>query len=326
MANLQLLSVSTRISLGQPQAFRNLTVVPLLDPVAPPTGWLTLGRALAGGLVEVSEISEHGSVPQLRLLNRGSEPVFLLDGEELVGAKQNRILNISLLAPAGGRIEIPVSCVEQGRWSWRTRRFGDSERVIYSKLRARNCAFVSASVLREGSSRGDQGRVWNDIALKSMRMGVCSDTGAAAALYERYSADVDGFVGGIVAQPGQVGAAFLVDGRFAGLDLFGGPDLLKDLLPRLVRSYALDAVESESQVEYGTSQASTNQASVPLGDDEARSAVSRVLDSVARLDCDRGEPVGVGESLRLSGRDLAGASLVGPDGFGHLSLWVVSYG
>ena len=306
----QLLSLSARLSLGTPQAFRNLVVVPLLDPAASPTGWLTLGQALGRGLAEVSEISEQGSVPQLKLLNRARESLFLLDGEELVGAKQNRILNLSLLAPAGAVLDIPVSCVEQGRWSWRSRGFEDSERVIFSKLRARNSDSVSSSWALERSARGDQGRVWDDISLKSVRMSVHSDTSAAGALYERYSSDLEGFVTGIEAQPGQVGAAFLVNGRFAGLDVFGGPDLLAGLLPRLVRSYALDAIEE------APSAADPGQPA-----DAVRSALRQVTD----LEVDRGLPVGLGESLRLRGSALAGSSMIAAGGLAHLSLWSLDW-
>ena len=303
-------SLSARLTLGVPQTYRNLSVVPLLDVASSPTGWLTLGQALGRGLAEVSEVSDQGSVPQLKLLNSGSEPLFLLDGEELVGAKQNRILNLSLLAPAGAALDIPVSCVEQGRWSWRSRNFEDSQRVIFSKLRARNSDSVSSSWASERSTRGNQGQVWADVSEMSMRLSVDSDTGAASALYERYAADLEAFVAGIQAQPGQVGAAFLVNGRFAGLDVFGGPDLLAGLLPRLVRSYALDAIE-EGQAEGGSA--------------GGAEPIRAVLEQVARLEVDRGAQIGLGESLRLRSQELAGASLVTSGGMAHLSLWAADW-
>jgi len=85
------------LSLGEAQTFRNLAVVPLIDASRGPAGYLTLDDALARGLTEITEVSEAGSVPQLKLTNRGDGQVFLLDGEELAGAKQNRILNLSIL-------------------------------------------------------------------------------------------------------------------------------------------------------------------------------------------------------------------------------------
>ena len=73
MPTPELLALSSRLSIGAAQVFRNLTVLPLIDATAPPTGWLTLDQAIGRGVAEISEISEHGSVPQLRLRNRAGE-------------------------------------------------------------------------------------------------------------------------------------------------------------------------------------------------------------------------------------------------------------
>ena len=153
----ELSDLASRLSLGPTHRFGRLAVVPLIDWTAKPSGWLTLDAALARGEVEVTEVSESGSVPELCLLNRSSLPIFLLDGEDLVGAKQNRILNLSILVPAASNFEVPVSCVEQGRWSWRSRGFQSAGRVIYSKLRRSNAEAVSQSLFATGSRRGDQG-------------------------------------------------------------------------------------------------------------------------------------------------------------------------
>jgi hypothetical protein len=314
MSVAELAEISTRLSIGEPQAFRNLTVVPLLDPQAPSSGFLVLDEALAGGVTEVTEISESGSVPQLRLLNRGDEDVFLLDGEELAGAKQNRILNLSILVPGRSELEIPVSCVEQGRWSWRGRGFSGTERVIYSRLRRRNSEAVSASLHSFHSRRGDQGQVWDDIAMKSDRMSVHSDTGAAGALYERHRADLDEFVAGISASSGQVGAAFLVDGRFAGLDLLVGPDLFARLLPKLVRSYALDAIdETEPALQAGN------------GSARGVDAVRVALRAVPEMSEKRHRAVGRGHDLRLEGDGLVGGALIAEGALIHLGLWSTAY-
>jgi hypothetical protein len=317
MSAPELLALSSRLSIGAGQTFRNLAVVPLLDLTASATGWLTLDQAIVRGLAEVTELSEQGSVPQLKFLNRGPDPVFLLDGEELVGAKQNRILNLSILVPGQTSLEIPVSCVEQGRWSWRSRHFRNTERVIYSKLRRRNSEAVSASLCAYHSPRGDQGQVWNDIAMKSARMSVHSDTGSASALFERFGRDLDEFVATIKVTPGQVGAAFAVNGRFAGLDLLGGPDLVADLLPKLVRSYALDVLEETDETD-GTEQATLAAAGY---DAVVRSA----LDRIGELSPNRTKAVGNGEDLRFREEDLMGSALIAFSSVAHLSLWAADY-
>jgi hypothetical protein len=72
--------------LGDPITFRNMTVFPLFGQGITPD-YLTLDEALAQKRAKVTEVSEGGSVPELRFVNEGDMPVFLMDGEELIGAK-----------------------------------------------------------------------------------------------------------------------------------------------------------------------------------------------------------------------------------------------
>jgi hypothetical protein len=322
MTVVALSSLAERLSLGEPQRFRALVVVPLLDAATGPSGLLTLEDALARGAAEVTEVSEAGAVPQLRLLNRGAEELFLLDGEELAGAKQNRILNLSLLVPGLTSLEIPVSCVEQGRWGRRGNRddFAATERVAFAKLRRRNAEAVTRSLESAGLRLGDQGAVWARIAEKSARMSVHSDTGAAAALYEGHREALDGFVAGIASVQGQVGAAFVVNGRLAGLDLLAGPDLLDRLLPKLVRSYALDALDEESA---GEELADLTSGTAGMG--AIRVAVRAALERAAGLSATRHRAIGRGEDLRLKGEGLVGAALIADGALVHLGLWAVAY-
>ncbi len=56
----------------------------------------------------VTEVSEAGSVPFLQVANGADRPLLLLDGEELIGAKQNRILNTTVLVAARTEVTIPA--------------------------------------------------------------------------------------------------------------------------------------------------------------------------------------------------------------------------
>src|SRR5512137_2377418 len=95
------------LSIGTPQRFRHLKVFPLVHPTPRVPFYLTRDEALAQGAVQVTEVSKGGHVPELLLINRGDRPVLLIDGEELVGAKQNRVLNMTILAPAQSELVIP---------------------------------------------------------------------------------------------------------------------------------------------------------------------------------------------------------------------------
>ena len=104
------------IQIGAKLSHEGLTVHPLIRESLLNKDYLTLDEALELNTAQVTEVSDSGSVPELLFRNLGDKAVFLLDGEEVVGAKQNRILNISILAPAEKDTTIPVSCVEAGRW------------------------------------------------------------------------------------------------------------------------------------------------------------------------------------------------------------------
>ena len=135
---------------GEPLAHGPVTVIPLLAHGAPDPGWLTLAEA--GDAVAIEEVSEAGAVPTLRLTSTAERPVLLLDGEELIGAKQNRVLNTTVLVAAHGRLTIPVSCVEQGRWAYASRRFAAGDSSLYASVRARKAEHVTRSLRGRAST------------------------------------------------------------------------------------------------------------------------------------------------------------------------------
>ena len=60
--------------------------------------------------MEINETSDAGTVSQLLFINKSDIPILILEGEELNGAKQNRIINVSILVPGNIGMVIPVSC------------------------------------------------------------------------------------------------------------------------------------------------------------------------------------------------------------------------
>ena len=161
------------VTLGIPSMHESLTMFPLLvgDGVDQSPFYLTLDQALTDHWTEVTEVSDQGSVPNLLVVNKGEKPVFILDGEELVGAKQNRVVNLSILVPAQSELTIPVSCVEAGRWRARSRAFSSAPRTQYAAGRAMRMRQVTESMQMSRARTSDQAAVWADIAEKSARMG-----------------------------------------------------------------------------------------------------------------------------------------------------------
>lgn len=232
------------LSLGHPTTFLNLTLFPLHGSTGYARDYVTLREAVRDQTATVREISEGGSVPELLLENSGKKPVLILDGEELIGAKQNRTANVTILAPAGKTVHIPVTCVEAGRWAYRSRDFAPSDQMHFSAGRRRKMASVYQSMSMTGRKAANQSEVWGDISQKAARMGSHSPTSAMADVFEAQRHRVDDYVGAFTAESGQVGAVFAIGENIEGLELFDCNETLADMLPKLIRSYAIDAIET----------------------------------------------------------------------------------
>lgn len=281
---------------GEPVVFENLAMFPLLGANGSETPYLTLDAALAAQGLSITEVSQGGSVPDLLVTNTLDRPVLLLDGEEVVGAKQNRVFNLTILVAAKAKTVVPVSCVEAGRWSHVSPQFASSPRTQHATGRAQRVEQVSDSLQFRMTRHANQPGVWAEIARKGRSMSVDSPTSAMADIYERYSSGVNQFVAALGAVEGQKGAIFAINAEIVGMDLFDAAPPLRALLPKLVRSYALDAIELAGGKGAGASAPTKEVAAAFLGD-------------VATAPVESFAAVGLGEDLRLTGEAVAGACL-----------------
>ncbi len=199
--------------------------------------------AIARGLARVAEAGA-GSVPEIKFENDAELPVLLLDGEELIGANQDRTLNLTILAPPKRTTIIPVSCVEPGRWRMTTPEFRLAGDVMHSRGRAARCAQVTASMRASGTHGSDQVKVWDELASKASRLGVDSPTGAMAVMYERHALLIEEYVRAFAWTEGQTGVLCAIGCHPLALDLFDHSVTMRRLFPKLVRSYALDALDA----------------------------------------------------------------------------------
>src|SRR6266705_764373 len=296
------------IEIGRSSQFRNLTLFPLMRPSVPvpQLDYLLLEDGIAQGKVRVTELHAGGSVPELRLENNAELPVLLVDGEELVGAKQNRVLNLTILAPAKHTTVIPVSCVEAGRWKMESTELNVADHLMYSLVRGERVTQVTAAMCSNGTRKSDQGAVWRDIAAKAARMTGSSPTGAMSAIYERHANSVEEFTRAFKWQEGQCGIAFGIAGRILGLEIFDHPEVMRRFFQKLVRSYALDALD-EAQV----------------GNEPARvEGVRAVVTQMGTAQSFTGQALGLGKDVRFHGPGISGAALWAKGRYVHICGFV----
>ncbi len=229
------------VSVGEPCEAGGLQVFPLSWAPDGGADYVTLDEAVSAGMLEITEVSDGGSVPQLRLTNKAARPVFLMAGEHLSGGKQNRVLNASLLAAAGASMPIPVTCVERGRWAHRSGHFEGSHSSSHSALRKMMHGQVRRGYHETGTPTSDQGEVWREVDRKLGETMSSSDTMYLHKAYEDTAAALTPTVERLPAPEGAHGAAFAYGGKVIGFDLFDRPTTLAALWPKLVLAYAIDA-------------------------------------------------------------------------------------
>lgn len=279
--------------IGKPQVVHDLVMIPLCTRTLDARTYKLLEEAISDQTADVSEISEGGSVPTLLFDNKASEPVLLIDGDTLIGAKQNRTLNISLLVPPRTRTQIPVSCVEAGRWDRQTSHFSASSSHMYASGRARMMHDVHRSMDEGLGPRADQHGVWGDIDRKMGRMGVQSPTRAMTDMYEQRGHSLDEMVQQITTTTDQIGAVFAIRDRICGLELFDHPETMALKLPKLVQSYGLDAIDNTARPAECAIQTS-----------------EEFLFLIANAQRSEDETVGLGKHTRLQSSGVIGTALV----------------
>ncbi len=285
---------------GEPEVYGNLGVVPLFGPPKKGRGprYITLAEALKDKLISVNEVSQGGSIPNLLVTNRAEIPVLILDGEELVGAKQNRIVNTSILVKAKSETTIPVSCTEQGRWSYVSAGFRDSGHVTARKIRACKAAAVSKNLSEGLGFMADQGEVWSEVGELSRKMGVHSRSGAMSDVFTDRSKKLEDYLKAFPVREGQTGLLVLIGGEAAGLDLVSRPEAYRVLHPRLIKSCALEAMAEREGYRAGTSAKNPEEAAAEF--------IGRAAAGTGK----RHPSTGHGWDWRLEGEGIVGSALV----------------
>jgi hypothetical protein len=268
--------------LGEPRASDGLVVTPIYPTADPVCDYVSLDEALEGGLA-VAEVSPEGSVGELRVRNPLGTAALLYDGEELVGAKQNRILNLTVLVGASTELTVPVSCVERGRWDWKGPSFRAAGHISYPDLRRAKAAMLHADALRIGVA---QHAVWDAVDSTLRARGVASPTSAASDALDADRPRIDRIGERLPLEPGQCGAVVAIGERWC-VDWVSRPAVFARLYPKLLAGYAFDAVGAAGKpVEAG-----------------------RVVEQLTAAACRPGRSAGLGDDLRLEGAGLLGSGL-----------------
>ncbi len=284
------------LRIGEPDVHGPLAVFPLFGP-APRLEYVSFAHGRALGAT-IKELEQRASVNDLLVLNPANTAILLYEGEEVLGAQQNRTFDVSVLVGARSQLQVPVSCVEAGRWDGRrhAEAFSPSPQAAYPAMRSMKNRATRESMAAGGPARAVQGDVWAEVASKSARMNVHSATGAMNDVYDGRRERLGEFLAATHLRDGQRGALVQIAGRPTVLDHVSRPSVFAQLFAPLVQGYALDALEA------------------PLdGHDPDPAAAADFLDCVAQSRVSEHDGIGLGRDLRFAQEGVAGAGLVAGD-------------
>jgi hypothetical protein len=294
----------TGIQVANPVGHLNLSLVPLRGEGHKQLDYLLASEAIEAKLLEITEVHKGGNVPWLSVTSRSDKSILFLDGEELIGAKQNRILNTTILLPPKGKMNIPVSCVEQGRWEYKSNQFHTGD-YAPAKLRGRKCVSVSHSLRATGVAHSDQGEVWDDVAEIMDNTEAESNTMAMSDAIKHYQKTIGHYIAALPYPEGARGVVTVINGKFAALDLFDRESTLEKIWSRLISGYAIDAISKEKKRQKVFS---------------AKSAKT-LLEHIGEIECQVYESADIGGDWRFEAEDVVGQALVVQEVCVHLSAF-----
>jgi hypothetical protein len=293
------------VSFGDVQSFKNITFIPVFHKNGDKLEYVPVDEMLESKQLKITEVSEGGSVPELMVDNQSDKRILLLDGEELVGAKQNRVLNTTILLEKQSQTKIPVSCVEQGRWGYSSRKFSISGRTMPSSSKFSKSGSVSRSLRtsRGKSYSSNQSEVWNEVDRVSSYSGTYSKTRAMSDVYENKKVELEELIEPFSFVESQKGMVVFLNGRIAGLEYVSRSDVFKVLFPKLLKGYGMDAILNKSD----------------NGEKEYAQRASLFLENIKLSKPETYKAVGLGEENRMESDFLLGSSLVIEDEVVHLN-------
>jgi hypothetical protein len=242
-----LLTDITSLKPGTPVTHEGITLIPIFAPE---------GRGsqikVAGDELVVSELAAP-TVPQLQVHNPTAHELLIPAGKILSGGRQTRVVNVSIVVPAGATIVIPVSCVEAGRWQGLSH-FADSKRYASRRVRDVKARSVKRNLDRSKSKASAQGEVWDTVSDELRLRDLHADGELFLGVDEHLDrrsdrmAVVRKFVDEGV-QPGQVGVAVAHGEKILGIEVFPSTDALQVAWEAIVRAAVIDADEFSTKPE-----------------------------------------------------------------------------
>lgn len=289
-------------------AEKNLGIVQLGTSGQDSFDYISCGKALAENLIQVKELDAAGSVNTILVLNTSGSFIFMMDGDILAGAKQNRVVNASILLAPRSKTPIPVSCVEQGRWSHASAGFHGTDYAAPTFLRSGKADQVRENLEKKQGFASNQGEIWSSVEGYQRNHRVNSNTSNLSDIFENKADEFTRLIARFAPDENANGFAVFFGKTLASVDIFNSRIVYHEYFPKLLRGTALEA-------------ANVKPGKHALTVAEARYRSLELLDAVEQQNFADQESAGVGLDRRFDAPDVTGFQLVYPPHLIHLAAF-----
>ncbi|MFQ6123812.1 MAG: ARPP-1 family domain-containing protein [Candidatus Heimdallarchaeota archaeon] len=267
------------VRLGDPQTYKELTIVPLLLKEEQSLDIISLRKGEEAGTAFVQERTRGASVSELEVINQGMKPVLLPFMQTITGGRQDRTVIEPILVPVGRGIEnpliIPVRCIESGRWSTQAApdldipHFPEAAAPIPTKARAqrfraakmRPSPSLNYMILDQSTS---QSAVWESIETYSSKMALAAEVAPSRSYLHMQRAkdsEIQEYAGNpaFEDQEEQCGLAVLVGTQVVGMELYGNTECWHDFRTEVLNGFATEVLLRKDKVQGELDRAAAHQ-------------------------------------------------------------------
>ncbi|MEO0275732.1 MAG: DUF6569 family protein [candidate division WOR-3 bacterium] len=291
-----------RIEVGEPFFIKNLLLYPLYFENGSKFNPFSLDEALNNKIVRIEEVNG-GKINEVIFKNLSNERVFAIDGEEIIGALQNRVINTAFLAEEKTEFLLPVTCVEEGRWSGNKKEFSSGE-MSFVTIRSVLCKTVNKSLYEKKKFEANQSIVWEKVreTLKSLK--VNSKTLSMHDTYNQCKDEIEKYIedlnfnsaNGLIAFAGK---------DFLCMDFFNSKNLFNKYKLKILKGYAIDALSRRNET--------TNI--------RKKEEIEEIIHEIKNSKKDKFKSISLGNEIRFETKNFVGRALEYNDEILHLAVF-----
>lgn len=233
------------LKLGTPQAYENMTVIPIIIQDDKFIDFISIKEAEESGLIEIIETE---AVSQLEVINKSDKQILIPFGMTVHGGKQDRTIWEPILLPIGGKksvfsgnpgkgkqkYTIPAKCVEQSRWTYTKGRGFKS-----SKMR------IHPNVAYEAISASGQAGVWGEIQSHRAEMKYAMKVAPTQSYLEMTKISekqTEKIIKNFKNVENQCGIAVFINGEFIGIEFYANSYAWNYMSNDIFQAFAIEAL------------------------------------------------------------------------------------